>query len=333
MMRWVVAGSLALTGCRTASPPVNLDAPPAHALVISDARIAACPRSPGGVGATFRDTLPGGVSDAVQTQALALLPPAARRTALAAGLEPLIAEVLRARPRAGDPPSVAFLARRQQLDAALAALPPQLLAAEFEAECNIALMQDALAERGRDRDRWTQRYTVASLLVGAASVLVAGIWDLMGTTSSGPVVAGLVGAVATTGLGLATLAPPGRPIVFRHTPNLLAPVARGEDPDRLYPTFVFRLLTLPTATGAPTPRAQLLDAWREDLARDVPDDRRARVEALLWSAGGVYDDDTLTLRRRLYDTLESTLDAFARDVDLLNATLARLLRHDAAGGA
>ncbi|MFO0095609.1 MAG: hypothetical protein ACK54K_15030, partial [Gemmatimonadaceae bacterium] len=123
------------------------------------------------------------------------------------------------------------------------------------------------------------------------------------------------------------------PPVPRHPPPPPPPRPRRAAPARRHPPVRRPPHPLPTPPGAPTPRAQLLDAWREDLARDVPDDRRARVEALLWSAGGVYDDDTLTLRRRLYDTLESTLDAFARDVDLLNATLARLLRHDAAGGA
>lgn len=325
-VRGLLMAGVLLTGCHAATRASRLHAGASDALVISEARIAACPRSPGGAGATYRDTLPGAVTDSMRARALAVLPPAARRTALAAGLEPLIADVLLAQERAGTRPTVEVIAARQQLDAALASLPPQLLAVEFETECNIALMQDALAERGGDRERWTVRYTVASLLVGAASVLVSGAWDLTGTESNGPVVAGLVGAVATTGLGLATLAPPARPIVFRHAPNQLTPIARDADPDRVYPTFVFRLLTLPAAAGGPTPRARLLATWRERIAQQVPAARHAAAEALLWGGGGVYDDELLTLRRGLSEELEATLDGFARDIDLLHVTLARLLR-------
>lgn len=210
-------------------------------------------------------------------RALSVLPPDARRTALAAGLEPLIADVLLAWERAGD------------------------------------------------RERWMLRFTVASLVAGAAAVLVAGIWDLAGTESDGPVIAGLMGAGVTTALGVAALKPPGRRIVFMHEQNLLTPIERGRDPDHLYSTFVFRLLTLPTPTGASTPRERLIEGWRRQIEQTVPGNRRATAAALLWGAGGVYDDDVLALRRRLYEELEATLDSFARGVDLLNVTLARVL--------
>jgi hypothetical protein len=321
-----------LAGCRTTRGVAGAPAGRSP-LVISEARAAACPRSPGGAGATFREALPGAATDSLDVRALAVLPPAARRTAQAAGLEPLIASVLRARERAGNRPSIEWLAQRQQLDAAMAALPPQLLAVEFEAECTIALMNDALAVRAGDRERWTLRYTVASLLVGAASVLWAGLWDLAGTESNGPVIVGIAGAVATTGLGLATLVPPERPIVFRHPQHLLAPLAAGQDPERVYPTFVFRLLTLPTPGGAPTPREQLLTEWRRLLAETVPPPRRDDVAALLWGPGGRYDEAQLRLRRQWYEALESTLDSFARDVDLLSVTLARVLAGTAGDGA
>ena len=322
---WLAPWCFALSSCAVALQPGGPASVGPDALVISEARAAACPRSPGGEGATYREDVPGTVTDPLRARTLSVLPPAARRTALAAGLEPLIADVLLAWERAGDQPSVESIALRQQLDAVLASLQPQLLAVEFEAECNIALMNDAMGERAGDRERWTQRFTVASLVVGAASVLVAGIWDLAGAESNGPVIAGLVGAGATTALGAAALAPPGRRIVFVHEQNLLAPIERGQDTDRLYPTFVFRLLTLPTPTGAPTPRELLIEGWLRQLEQTAPDSRRATVASLLWGAGGVYDDDVLALRRRLYEELESTLDSFARDVDLLNVTLTHVL--------
>jgi hypothetical protein len=170
-------------------------------VVISEDRAATCQCSPGGEGATYRDDLPGAVTDPLRSRALSLLPADARRTALAAGLEPLIADVLVARELAGDRPSVELVALRQQLDAGLASLQPHLLATEFEAECNIALMADTLAERAGDRERWTLRFTVASLVVGAAAGLVAGSWDLAGTESDGPVLAGLAGSASRPAAG------------------------------------------------------------------------------------------------------------------------------------
>jgi len=316
---------LALASCGVAlqaGRPTHVEP---DALVVSEVRAAACPRSPGGAGATYREDLPGAVTDPDLARVVAILPPAARRTALAAGLEPLIADVLLARERAGDQPSVEAIALRQQLDARLASLQPQLLAVEFEAECTIALMKDALDERAGDRERWTLRFTVASLVVGAAAGLVAGLWDLSGTESDGPVLVGLAGAGATTALGVATLVAPKRRIVFVHEHNLLAPIDRGQDPDRIYPTFVYRLLTLPTPTGAPAPRDHLLGEWRQQLAQAVPAGRRAVVSSLIWGVGGVYDDDVLAFRLRLFEELESTLDSFARDVDLLAVTLAHVL--------
>jgi hypothetical protein len=174
---------------------------------------------------------------------------------------------------------------------------------------------------------------VASLVVGAAAVLVAGIWELAGTESDGPLITGLAGAGAATALGAAALAAPGRRIVFVHEQNLLSPIERGQDPDHLYPTFVFRLLTLPTPTGVPAPRELLIQEWHRQIEQSVPVDRHAAAASLLWGAGGVYDDDVLTLRRRLYEELESTLDSFARGVDQLNVTLAQVLGQRPAGMA
>jgi hypothetical protein len=320
-----LASCVALSSCGTtlqAGRPAHVGK---NALVISEVRAAACNRSPAGAGATYREELPGSVSDPARARVLDILPPAARRTALAAGLEPLIADVVLARESAGDRPSVESIVLRQQLDAALASLQPQLLAVEFEVECEIALMKKALDERADDSARWTRQITVASLVVGAVAGLVAGAWDVSGTESNGPAIVGVVGAGATTALGVAALVPPKRRIVFVHEHNLLAPIEQGQDPGHIYPTFVFRMMTLPTPAGALAPRDDLMKEWREQIGDAVPAGRRETVESLLWGEGGVYDDDVLALRMRLFEELESTADSFARDIDLLAATLADVL--------
>lgn len=322
---WFAPLLFASAGCGVTLHPGR----PAHvdsgALTIKETHAAACKRSPGGAGATYRADLPGAVTDPDRMRALSVLPPAARRTALAAGLEPLIADLLLARERAGDQLSLDLVARRQRLDAALNSLQPQLLAMEFEAECTVALMAVALADHGDLAETWALRFTVASLIVGATASLGAGLWELAGTESDGPLIVGLLGAGVTTALGVAALIPRPHPIVFIHEHNLLAPIERGEDPDHLYPTFVFRMLSLPTVTGAPSPREHLRTTWRDQIANEVPSGRRAIASALLWGGGGVYDEARLALRKRMFEELESTLDSFARDIDLLAATLAQLI--------
>lgn len=173
--------------------------------------------------------------------------------------------------------------------------------------------------------------TIATLIVGAAFSLGAGGWDLANRRASdpavpdGPIATAIVGAALTAGVGAAILVERPHPIVFVHEHNLLAPIVRGADEGKLFPTFVFRMLTSPTAAPAGSPRAQLLEAWGERW-RDADVQVSQHVaERIVYGSGGVYDPGLLELRRRLFEDLESTLDSFSRDVDRLNAEVASLL--------
>jgi hypothetical protein len=317
-MPWLTACGVAL---QTGRP-----APGTHAAFeVSEPRAASCPRSPGGEGQVHRQELPGAVADPDSLRVLAQLPPRARRTALAAGLEPLISRILLARERSGPEPSLELLGMRQQLDAQLALLQPQLLAMEFETECLLVLLREVLAAHDDARDRWSMQLAVASLVVGAAAGIGAGLWDLAGEESNGPAVVALAGGVASAALGAAALAPPRRPLVFVHEHNLLGPIERGEDPLRLYPTFVFRLLTLPTGTSEPPERDRLITAWHTLLAEHASGDELRTAEAIVWGDGGVYDADLLELHVEMLEQLETSLDAYARDIDRLSVSLAELL--------
>ncbi len=114
---------------------------------------------------------------------------------------------------------------------------------------------------------------------------------------------------------------------FRHPRNRLTPVvARGADPDHLYPSFVFRMLTLPAAGGSRSPRDQLLETWNRKLDEELSDAaERAAAERLLLGDGGVYDDDLLTLRAEMFEGLESAVNGMTRDLELLNRALVRVL--------
>ena len=97
---------------------------------------------------------------------------------------------------------------------------------------------------------------------------------------------------------------------------------RGDDPERIFPTFVMRMLTLPT-TGGPTPRDALLARFDAILEEVVPKDGRSRAAALIFGAGGVYTPELLHARERMLDEVESALSAFARDLELLQRWLGR----------
>jgi hypothetical protein len=142
-------------------------------------------------------------------------------------------------------------------------------------------------------------------------------------------VVGIVGAVGTTALGTAVLLPVPRPIVYEHAHNVLRPIIEGDDERLLFPTFVFRLLTLPTADGGPTPRDELVATWETLFDDAVGEDRRALAESIVYGDGGVYDPRLLTLHEDLLEELGASLDALARDIDMLASVIAVVLAADA----
>ncbi|MCA2980820.1 MAG: hypothetical protein INH41_00810 [Myxococcaceae bacterium] len=326
----LVLVSVCIAGCgvtlRVGDPGLRRGDP----LAVPERAVQRCIRAVPGAQSPYREDLAGPETEPSLVGYLQALPPDARRTAVAAGIEPLVARVLREHARSGGAPTVELLSLRQELDERLAALPPQMLALEFECECSVALLARVLAAHdGMENDRQLE-LTIASLVAGAVSTLAAGVWDLANAHTGqpavpdGPLLTGLVGAGVTTALGAAVLLPAPRALTLSHQHNLLVPLKRGEDGERLYPTFVLRMLTLPTASGEPTPREALLARW-DGLIGDAAGENRALVEALLFGPGGVYDVRTAALRQALLEDLETTLDSLVRHVDSLTKALAQAL--------
>jgi hypothetical protein len=106
------------------------------------------------------------------------------------------------------------------------------------------------------------------------------------------------------------------PVTYRHPRNLLRPILEGEDPQGLYPDFVFRMLMTPLPDGESSPRDALLADWRRILD-DVPEKQRALAEQVLYGDGGVYDGDLVATRERMFDSLESHLHSIERELELL----------------
>lgn len=261
--------------------------------------------------------------DPVLAERLNVLPPRARRVALAAGLEPLLARILQERATAAQP-SFELLEREHELELRLNALTAQVSAVAFEARCMSEMIQRAATDfEQREQSR---QLTIAevSLVVVAALSTAAGVWALADDHSHGPIVLGIVGGGAATGLGALALTRERHRIHFAHAPNRLAPIEAGNDPEHLYPTFVFRMLTFAEPTPGPSPREVLLAGWQSDLRGTFGPDDAATAGALLRSAEGKYDDVLLTLRARRYQRLEMSVQGIARDLELLDRSLVRI---------
>jgi hypothetical protein len=263
--------------------------------------------------------------DPVEDPLLDPVPPEARRTARAAGLERLIVTALREHRTAGDTASVALVAAKQDLGLRLISLETQLAAVIFEAECTGELIEAMAFELDQQTQSLGLVYAISSLVVGSVAATAAGIWDLTGDESPGPAVMALSGGVVSAGLGAAAFFPREGSLRYRHEHNLLRPLLRNEDPEQLFPAFVFRLLTLPAPHAESSPHERLLSAFRALIEQDVPEAERDAAEQLLYGDGGMYSQDLLALRERMYDALESQLNALARDLELLDRFLVREL--------
>lgn len=246
------------------------------------------------------------------------LPAELRRVVMAAELGPLLSALVRG--DAADP-----VATKLQLVLRLSSLEIAVASLVFEAQCTGARMDAALRELDRRKTARDVGLTVSSILVGAVAGTVGGIWELRTGEPQGPLALGIAGGVASAALGLSTFAPQHRAVVFSHVHNLLSPIVTGEDPDGLYPTFVFRMLLAPNAEGGASIREEILEDWHKLLDEGLPDDQRGLAEAVLYGDGGVYDERLLDLREQMFDVLESHVHAIDHELDLLYRYSARLV--------
>ena len=285
-----------------------------------------CARATMGRDSPYRMPLAGPEADPRLAAYLAVLPPEARRTALAAGLEPLLARLLDERARAESQPSPQQLLMQEALLARVVAFHAQVSAAAFEAGCTADMIQKVLSERAHHEQSRQVAIAIGSLAAGAVAGVAAGVWGLSDGSSKGPPIMAIAGGIASTALGAVALTHEDPPLWFRHPRNRLTAVWAGADPDHLYPSFVFRMLTFAGAAGARSPRDELLETWRHKLDDDASEAaERASAERLLQGDGGIYDDDLLTLRAEMFEGIESAVNGMTRDLELLNRSLVRVL--------
>ena len=273
------------------------------------------------LGGRYDLPLAGPVEDPGLAAHLAEVPLAVRRVAQAAGLEPLLADLLAAPASERGAP----LAAKLHLVMRLSSLEIQVAALLFETTCVGDQLDSLLHELERRQRTREVMLTVSSILIGAAAAAGGGIWELRGGSGDGPAALGIGGGVAAASLGLAAFVPARRAVIFPHERNLLAPITSGEDPRGLYPTFVFRMLTTPPADGGAAPREEILEDWRRILDGSVPASQRALAESVLFGDGGVYDRNLIDVRERMFDVLESHINACDLELELLYRFSSRLV--------
>lgn len=320
-----LAATLTASGCASmieASLPARA---PRSAVAVDPVETADCLRTSARHQGSGYAPLDGPVADPALLAHLVDVPTDVRATAQAAGLEPTLARLLQAQALAAPETALATVATRLEVVMRISSLEIQLASLLFEADCTGDQMEAVLVELDQRAGRRELAFTIASIAVGALVGVGAGVWELSGTASKGPAVLGIAGGVATAGLGIAAVVPRRDRVVFPHAHNLLVPIVRGEDPDGLYPPFVFRLLMTPRAPDGRTPRDELLADWKNIVRGAIPAAERALAEAALYGKGGVYDGALVDVRERMFDALESQLNAFDQDLEVLYRFFERLL--------
>ncbi|MBX7081103.1 MAG: hypothetical protein K1X88_18020 [Nannocystaceae bacterium] len=311
----------------TACSPVRASvpaSPPRGAVRITPAESADCMRPTRRF--TSDELPPPDAIDDAQAAELASVPPPVRRTIRALALEQRLASLLRAHRDDPSGRSVDLVAARLQVVMRISSVEIELDSLLFEADCTGDQMEAALRELDRLERRQVLALTIASIAVGAATGIAAGVLDARGNAPGAAIGGiGIGGGLATAGLGIGALMPRRGRVSFPHARNLFVPIADGDDPQQLYPPAVFRLLAAPRDADAPTPREELLAQWNEIIDEAIPERDRPLAREVLFGTGGLYDARLLDVRERMYDVLESQLNALDRDIEQLYGYFAIVL--------
>lgn len=246
------------------------------------------------------------------------VPADVRRVARAAGLERTLLTLQRTQATGPAEQPIDLVAVRLELITRISTLEIEVASLRFEVECTGEQIEALELKLARQSRRQQMALIIASTTVAATAGISAGLWNLSGTESNGPAILGIGGGATSATLGFAALAPGRGRVVVAHERNLARPVLAGEDPQRLYPPFVFRLLNASLTAGGPTPREQLLAEWRRIIHDRIPAPEMILSEAVLYSAGGVYDGRLVSVRKRMYEAIESQLDAIEHDLGVLD---------------
>jgi hypothetical protein len=282
-----------------------------------------CARAVMGRDSPYRMPLADPISDPVGLKLLEGLPPEARRTARAAGLEPLLATLLQR--KAEQPPANDLLLRYQELAMRISAFDAQVSSLAFEVGCTRERVRDLIIKLDDQESSRQLLLAASSLIIGATTSTIAGAWDLFGQRESeGPLWLAVGGGVVTAGIGASSLMVPERVVLLEHRQNLLRPILEGKDTDHLYSSFVFRMLTARYQGDETTPRDALMHDFDAILHHKVPGVKHARALEILGGTGSYYPREMLEAREAFLHAVELSVAGVARDLELFDRTVVRL---------
>jgi hypothetical protein len=211
------------------------------------------------------------------------------------------------------------LALRQQIIEKITLANLEVSAALAYIDCE-GERTDQLRDRlQRHETKRIERLTLASIIVGAGTVVSAGVLALTGAATAGNIVS-IAGGSSEAGLSVYAFR--NREIgEINHQNNMLQEVWDGPGEQSYFPPVVWRYLNSPAETNSPlTVRDSLKAEWQTDELIGKPDSEVAqRRMAQLFSTGGEYSLDDLRAREGMQDLLEARISMF-------NQRLARLLR-------
>ncbi len=199
----------------------------------------------------------------------------------------------------------------------LDAFHTQLAAASFEVHCTAEQIGEVNDELDAREQKRQATLAISSLIIGALTGIVASVLAIAKEDSHATDWVGLGGATVTAGVGALALYRRDPAVELNHEHNLLTPIWTGSDPDHLYSTFIFRMLTFPDGSEHGSPRDDLVKSWKSQLEAAGASSREP-AERILYGRGGVYSSQLVAIRRKSFDELEDTLQGVARELELLD---------------
>lgn len=238
------------------------------------------------------------------------------------GVEGLLTELLsRSQLKLGD--SLELMRLRQRVMDRITLANLEIASVLAEIGCEGERTDQVRDQLQTMENRRLQQFTIASIFVGAGTVVGSGALALAGNSTAGNVVS-VVGGLTETGLAWSTLES-NQSGTLSHQRNLLAEVWYGPGETSPLPPIIWRFLHAPSRTDpGRTNREVLLDEWRNSIQADQSDAPiKNQRHGLLFSPGGRYSLAELKMRESMLDLLEARIALFNRElVQLLREILA-----------
>ena len=238
----------------------------------------------------------------------------------AAGALPQLRELVRLEEADQKAPApvhaLAVLTQRQRIATRLQLLSVAIASVAAELDCEGERADQVAGYLTARANSRSQRLTVLSIGVGAAS----GIGTTVSSDQATQYIFGIGGGLLTAGLGLLTLSS-HRTVPYGHPRNLLADVWQETSTSAVYPPGVWYLLTEKAFSnrGENSVAHNTRLRWQRYGELNAPESRAGRQQqALFFGAGGRYQADDLTVRANMLNELQAS-------VRLLNQELQGLL--------